>query len=416
MNRPEHVIYSYQRIDATTIETNEVGDNALDAASEKMARIPTNLIVPTRDDLLQNVEGRAIVPHGDLKKSGSIETLSTVEPIEKPMPKRNLSAYNLFFQVERENIINDEEGMNYTYENVARVAARHYLQGKQNLPRRKHRKTHGKITFAELARSIASKWKALDPSSKALFMERTYIEKERYQREIAEWADRRLQSQSERGYSSLMVSAFHTTAEQQESVTAPLDHLESLSDEIMPHRVFPPTSPQARPMFASALGTAPASMFQPATHPDQSGAATREEMAWRNPTNLYDYGQSQHVQSINITPVNFPHMHPPMRQQSQFQQIQQPFAMVQRPESTFTNMQSYPTLHNSMGYPTMRSSTQSEQMSTMSPSQYSYRYPPVGNVLASNAAVVNTQTIMQRGSTDGSEQGGVYSFNEYKSP
>jgi HMG (high mobility group) box len=414
MNRPEQVIYNYQQ-NAATVKANEVGDNALDASSDKMARIPSNLTVPPRDNLLQNVEVSASA-HSDVKKSGSAETFSSAQPIEEPMPKRNLSAYNLFFQVERDNIINDEEGMNYTYENIARVAARHYQQGKQNLPRRKHRKTHGKITFAELARSIASKWKALDPSSKALFMERTTIEKERYQREIAEWADRRLQSQSKRGSSSLIGSLFHNTAEQKETVSASLDHLESLSDEIMPHRVFAPTSPQARPIFASAMGAAPTSMFEPATPFDPSGAATRDGTTWTNPMNLYDYGPSQNVQSMPYTQAHFQHMNPPMRQPLQYQQMQQPFAsMTPRPESTFTSMQSYTPMQNSMGYPTMRSSAQQEQMSTMSPSQYNFMYNSMGNILSSNAAIVNTQPTMNQGSADGSDQGGQ-AFNEYKSP
>jgi len=56
-------------------------------------------------------------------------------PNEKP--KRPLSAYNLYFQLERENIINSEDGQNYTTENIARVAINHNVQRKTSHPKRK---------------------------------------------------------------------------------------------------------------------------------------------------------------------------------------------------------------------------------------------------------------------------------------
>lgn len=106
------------------------------------------------------------------------------EQPDEELPKRPLSAYNLFFQLEREKIIRGEEDQNYTFENIARVALIHYKQCRLGKPRRKHRKSHGVISFRELARLIAAKWRNLDSNARQLFEERAAIEKARYEEEI----------------------------------------------------------------------------------------------------------------------------------------------------------------------------------------------------------------------------------------
>jgi hypothetical protein len=53
--------------------------------------------------------------------------------------------------------------------------------------KRRHRKSHGKIGFADLAKTIAEKWKTLDAESRKVFEACAAKEKERYQREIKEW-------------------------------------------------------------------------------------------------------------------------------------------------------------------------------------------------------------------------------------
>jgi hypothetical protein len=92
----------------------------------------------------------------------------------KDKPKRPLSAYNLFFQQERERILAS-------------------LPPLQNAPGsgvsigRRDRRRHGKIGFADLARTIAERWKGLDESSRSFFEAQAAIEKEHYKHQVAVW-------------------------------------------------------------------------------------------------------------------------------------------------------------------------------------------------------------------------------------
>jgi HMG (high mobility group) box len=103
------------------------------------------------------------------------------------MPKRPMSSYNLFFQLERERLVNDEEERVFTPEDIDRIAK---IQKQKDLScqKRKHRKSHGKISFSKLARVIAEKWKSLDKVSKAAFFERAALEKDEYKVAVEEWA------------------------------------------------------------------------------------------------------------------------------------------------------------------------------------------------------------------------------------
>mmetsp|Transcript_6811 Transcript_6811/g.17555 ORF Transcript_6811/g.17555 Transcript_6811/m.17555 type:complete len:265 (+) Transcript_6811:115-909(+) len=92
-------------------------------------------------------------------------------------PKHPLSAYNLFFQLERKRILNGTDGLHLpiTSEELRTVSIEH-----KDKPKRVHRKTHGKIGFRELARTIASRWKKLDRETRQLLEKQAVVEKKEH--------------------------------------------------------------------------------------------------------------------------------------------------------------------------------------------------------------------------------------------
>lgn len=80
-------------------------------------------------------------------------------------PKRCLTAYNIFFQQERQRLLD-------------------------SLPARsgvKSKKAHGKIGFAELGRTISRNWKAVTAEQKEYYYELAKVDKKRYLKEMEEW-------------------------------------------------------------------------------------------------------------------------------------------------------------------------------------------------------------------------------------
>jgi hypothetical protein len=96
-------------------------------------------------------------------------------------PKKPLSAYNLFFQHEREKIITSSPLMTFE-ESMQRI---HHSNTRPI--KRKHRKSHGKISFGLLARTIADKWKSLDAAGKVTFLEASEDQKASYNSALEEW-------------------------------------------------------------------------------------------------------------------------------------------------------------------------------------------------------------------------------------
>jgi len=117
------------------------------------------------------------MPFPDLQASSfSSNNSSAEEPseealmmmLEEKKPKRSLSAYNLFFKAERQNLLKS-------------------LPDRRQFGKRKPRNSHGKMGFAEMARVISQKWKQITPAEKAPFDHLAQQDRMRYKQEMAAW-------------------------------------------------------------------------------------------------------------------------------------------------------------------------------------------------------------------------------------
>jgi hypothetical protein len=124
-----------------------------------------NLLAMRSKDICFDFKGKTAAPD---KVQSKTNNEKPDEKVEKRKPKRPLSAYNFFFHHQRQIILSE-------------IPTR-----KEGKPRR----SHGKIGFADLARSIASKWKKLSREERAPFDRKAMEDKKRYLREMEEWKKR----------------------------------------------------------------------------------------------------------------------------------------------------------------------------------------------------------------------------------
>jgi len=121
----------------------------------------------------------------------------TEDDVQPEKPRRALSAYNIFFQHQREPIKKE-------------LAEASLIMEDQQISKKTHR---GKMLFAALARTVSTRWKKIDKETRAPYDELAARDKKRYEREMKEW--RYLQSsilhqiQAGNAFGSVKEASFH---------------------------------------------------------------------------------------------------------------------------------------------------------------------------------------------------------------
>jgi flagellar biosynthesis GTPase FlhF len=100
-------------------------------------------------------------------------------------PKRPLSAYNYFFRSERARLVGEDLDLN----EVADVHNR--------TKKRRHRKTHGKLGFREMANKVGESWRGLSDEDKTPFVQMFHVDRARYKTEVEAWNDQKKEKKKE---------------------------------------------------------------------------------------------------------------------------------------------------------------------------------------------------------------------------
>lgn len=105
-------------------------------------------------------------------------------------PKRPLSAYNLFFQYERDMLLRSKPSKEGQSHESMHMTIHNDPSERRNRSKTVRPPPHGKIGFAELAKIIGAKWKSLDDPARKHFQDLAAVEKKRYVKECKEWKER----------------------------------------------------------------------------------------------------------------------------------------------------------------------------------------------------------------------------------
>ncbi|GAX16232.1 hypothetical protein FisN_3Hh286 [Fistulifera solaris] len=182
---------------------------------------------------------------------------------EEGRPKRPLSAYNVFFQYARVKLLNGEDCTEVRQEELEAM----WLTTKpSSVGKRSHRKSHGKISFREMATMVASKWNSLDEKTRSVLKLRAKIDRDRYNVEMEIWKQKGagptdvyqglaiVTPESRKQLIEREIAFYHATTSSQGLLPALIDHT------MYPQQHGAPLHTMPVPSFSTPV------MYQPQSH------------------------------------------------------------------------------------------------------------------------------------------------------
>jgi hypothetical protein len=156
---------------------------------------PEEIITSTVDTAMEQYATAVATSRNDTgSTSNDLSDSVGLDKNEEPPPIRALSAYNFFFRYERERILNSQGDLDDVDLDVSETNQEVMLRMHWNRDRtvkRRHRKSHGKISFAELSRKISQRWHKLPEHQRNFFNEVAAKDWDRYHREMEQLKQRK---------------------------------------------------------------------------------------------------------------------------------------------------------------------------------------------------------------------------------